>query len=302
MYLRPGCKPAALGKLHSSLPPRAGSLPVSPSRCCPALPCPYRFFLVGQSVVTLTDHFSVTVQPHSDPFCTCPQPHLLPCQISCKPACLPAPAARACPGACNFLRPRQCLRCYQLHLGVDRSSCPALAFAPLSCSAQSARLCSTMSCPCLVNRMQPSSAAADPRVYLGTHNPHAPTSRLLVLSSTRALVHLPTSQISTLWPTAQGLRSSATLRAANNRRLGLAWLGLAWSDSHEATTIATILTINDNHRQSPQSGGTEQPGQGDGEQEACRHGSTGQHASNPIARGLPCSAPGRLSGIGPPQL
>lgn len=112
-----------------------------------------------------------------------------------------------------------------------------------------------------------SNAVTDPRVNLGIHTIH--TIHLLTArpsSKPLALVHLPASHIHSLSgprPEARVLCSTLTERAAKNRRLSLVRLGLAWpgSDSHEATTIATISTINDNHRKSPQPGGTEHPGQ-----------------------------------------
>lgn len=236
LHPRCGCLPAALGKLHLSLPPRAGfavppSLPPAAALPLPFLPRRAEYCGVLRTAVTLTDHRSVTFAQRG---------RYLP---------LSAPAHHPMWVPYRFLRPTREQPKTDKHslpsttsrrVEASGRACRAtsLAFAPfvLLWPALSL-LCPAMPCHAWSTECNQSNAVADPRVH-----PH-PHIHTIHLSTARpsfnplGLVHSPASLIHSV---AHGPRpaasfaTAATEPAVNSRRLGLVWLGLAWSDSHDS--------------------------------------------------------------------
>lgn len=190
-YTTPGPAGCLLpwGKLHVSLPPRAGSLPVSPPLPPSALPLPFSL-LVGQSAATVRNVDSQTARQL--PQHTAPLPLVRPPR--------------------GYLACTQYLVCFSVLVLVSP--------ARLSLS----RLC------------------------LGIHT-HSSTCSSTCRAARRLSaclpVHPPTMSMSQSTSTSAGPRSTQHGQAAGNRPLGcwlcwllasgcwlLAWLGLAWSDSH----------------------------------------------------------------------
>lgn len=197
-----GCLPAALGKLHLSLPPRAGfavppSLPPAAALPLPFLPRRAEYCGVFRTAVTLTDHRSVTfAQRGTFP---CLHQHTTPC------GCLTV----FCGRQENNQRQTNIL-CHQRHpdglkqvaervepsLSRLRPFCPALA-----CSV-SALPCHAL--PCLVNRMQPKPTLWPTLACIRIHTSTQSTCRLLVRPSIHWASSTRPRPSSTQWPTAQG--------------------------------------------------------------------------------------------------
>lgn len=123
--------------------------------------------------------------------------------------------------------------CRALSLSRLRPFCPALA-----CSV-SALPCHAL--PCLVNRMQPKPTLWPTLACIRIHTIHLSTARPSF--NPLGLVHSPASLIHSVahgprpaasFATAATAATAATEPAVNSRRLGLVWLGLAWSDSHDS--------------------------------------------------------------------
>lgn len=202
----------------------------------PSTPPPYRFFLVGQSAVTLTASllFRYVCAPGQTP----PRPGICVSRSqlgASLPSCSPSAAAGDKRSRVDYQDIfRHHSRLEQTEAVVQlltwpfrpRRSCGRLPCGRLPCPAL----------PFLVNRMQPSRQAQWPALacsVFGHPHIHTSTCRLLVLLSTRIrpLAHIPHPLHGPRpRPRACVLRSlcNTARRAANNRRTraGLAWPGL----------------------------------------------------------------------------
>lgn len=210
----------------------------------PSTPPPYRFFLVGQSAVTLTASllFRYVCAPGQTP----PRPGICVSRSqlgASLPSCSPSAAAGDKRSRVDYQDIfRHHSRLEQTEAVVQlltwpfrpRRSCGRLPCGRLPCPALP---CHSWSTEC--NQAGKRSGRPSRVVYLGIHtSTHPPVD--CSSSCPLASVHSPTSHIHSMahghGPGPACCVLSATPRGERQTTdgLGRAWLGLAWSDSHDS--------------------------------------------------------------------